>query len=321
MTDPETPVRDQVRELEAREQRSREMPARLRAVAPESRETRRITPMPEPPDSAPRRFTFIPASAPPPVIPPAPEPPAPVHPAESLRPAPEPVVPPAPALREPLEPRRPEPPRVDSQRPDSPRPDSPRFETPRPESQRPESPRPEPPRPDSQTFDPPRRVPPTAAAAPAPRPTGRELAPRRLPAGLERALSGLRAALPIVQKVLPVLDGQFLTALSNLIGPHHPAPATDLSPLETGLADLRLRHIELFNKVGEQNTALKRMVERLEKVQDAAERNALEQQELRESLESVGRKANAVAIGALALLAVSLAVNVFLFLHFGHAAR
>jgi hypothetical protein len=319
MTDPETPVRDQVRELEAREQRSREMPARLRAVAPDSRETRRITPMPEPPDSAPRRFTFIPASAPPPVIPP--EPPAPMHPAESLRPAPEPVSPPAPAPQEPLEPRH-----VESQRPESPRPDSPRFEPPRPESPRPEShrpepQRPEPPRPDLSRFDPPRRVPPTAAAAPAPHPTGRELAPRRLPAGLERALAGLRAALPIVQKVLPVLDGQFLTALSNLIAPHPPAQATDLSPLETGLADLRLRHIELFNKVGEQNTALKRMVERLEKVQDAAERNALEQQELRESLESVGRKANAVAIGALALLAVSLAVNVFLFLHFGHAAR
>lgn len=297
MTDPETPIRDQVRELEAREQRARELTSRLRALPPDSVETRRLIPAlaPAPPEAAePPRAASAPAP-----LGPAPPDPASLEPA-SL----------GPVSREPAD-------RLDQRRvAPAPAPASPPApEPPAPADARRLAPPPAPP-----AAAEPRRIAPPSPSAP--RPTGRELAPRQLHPGLERALAGIRAALPLVQKVLPILDGQFLTALSNLLGPHPTTPPpADLSPLEAGLADLRLRHIELFSKVGEQNTALKRVVERLEKVQDAAERNAQEQQDLKDEIKAVGRKANAVAIAALALLAVSLAVNVFLFLHFAHAAR
>jgi hypothetical protein len=156
----------------------------------------------------------------------------------------------------------------------------------------------------------PRRLMPKPAPLGAP---ARDPVPANLPAPLQRALNGLRSALPFVQKALPIFDGQILTAISNLLNPHATAPPPDLAPLEGGLADLRVRHIELFNKVGEQNTTLKRVAEHLEKVQEAADRSAQEQQELKEALKSVGRKANVVAIVALCLLALSIAVNVFLF--------
>ena len=58
------------------------------------------------------------------------------------------------------------------------------------------------------------------------------------------------------------------------------------------------------------------MADRVEKVQEAAERTAQEHQELKESVEAVGRKANRFAIVALCLLAVSIAMNVFLFISF-----
>lgn len=138
------------------------------------------------------------------------------------------------------------------------------------------------------------------------------------PTAMERAMHGLRAALPLVQKVLPLLEGQVFTVLSNLLAAPHPAPPppADLSPLEGSLADMRTRHMELFNQVLQQNASLKRLAERLEQVQAAADRNALEQKDLRESLRSVARRANGIAIAALCLLAASLAANLFLFLHF-----
>jgi hypothetical protein len=166
------------------------------------------------------------------------------------------------------------------------------------------------------------RAPAAAASAPASRPPEPQVL---RPSGLERALRGLRAALPVVQKVLPLLEGQIFTAASNLLAPHVAPRPADLTPLESGLADLRARHAELSNRLADQNQALKRVADRLEErldqVQAAADRNALEQKELRDSLVSAGRKANLVAVLAVCLLALSVAANLFLFLHFQRALR
>jgi hypothetical protein len=156
---------------------------------------------------------------------------------------------------------------------------------------------------------------------PSPRAPGRPAAaadPPERPTAMQRAMHGIRSALPLVQKVLPLLDGQILTAISNLLGPHvaHPAPPADFTHLEGDLAEVRTRHIELYGKVIEQSAALRRVADRLEKVHETAERNAQEHQELKESVEAVGRKANRFAILTLSLLAVSIAMNVFLFFHF-----
>ncbi len=99
--------------------------------------------------------------------------------------------------------------------------------------------------------------------------------------------------------------------------PHTPPPAApvNLEPIENGLADLRTEHRELRTQVGEQSSALKHVADQLEMVREATDRNTLEQQELLEDLKSVGSKVNMFAFLALLLLAVSLLVNVVLFLH------
>jgi hypothetical protein len=170
--------------------------------------------------------------------------------------------------------------------------------------------------------------PPTPAPEqPAPRtsargqPTGLTHQPGPRPTGMQRAVNGLRIALPLVRKVLPLLEGQVFTTLSNLLAPQPAPPPADLSPLEGSLADLKSRHMELFNRLGEQSAALKRLTERLDQVQAAADRNALEQKELRDGLRTVGRKANLIAMLALCLLALSLGANLFLFLHFQRFPR
>lgn len=139
------------------------------------------------------------------------------------------------------------------------------------------------------------------------------------PSSLQRAMGGLRAAWPFVQKILPLLDGQVITAVSNLLAPTRPMqPPVNLAPLQDGLVELHSKQMELREQITEQNASLKRVEDRLEQVREATDRNTLEQQELMEDLKSVGRKANRIAIFAIFLLAVSIAVNVVLFLHIQH---
>jgi hypothetical protein len=162
-------------------------------------------------------------------------------------------------------------------------------------------------------------------APPAP-PLGRSLtsstAPVQQASTLQRAVNVLRVALPFVQRLLPLLDGNIGTAVSNILNPPPPptpppppAPEVDLAPLEAGLAELKTQHRDLHDQVAEQNSSLKRVEDQLEMVREATDRNTLEQQELLEDLKAVGGKVNLVAIIALGLLAISILLNVALYLH------
>jgi hypothetical protein len=136
------------------------------------------------------------------------------------------------------------------------------------------------------------------------------------PSGLHRALGGFKAAWPFVQKILPLLDGQVVTAVSNLLSPARPvAPPVNLLPLETGLAELRSRNTELREHVIAQHDSLKRVEDRLEAVREATDRNTLEQQELMEDLKAMRKKANWIAFLVTLLLLASIGMNVVLFLH------
>jgi hypothetical protein len=163
---------------------------------------------------------------------------------------------------------------------------------------------------------------------PTPPPPGRGLAspssmtPLDVPSGVQRAVSAIRAALPFVQRILPLLDGNIGTAVSNLLSPHHrlpppppPPPPVNLAPIENGLAELQTQQRELRNQVVEQNSSLKRVEDQLEMVREATDRNTLEQQELLEDLKGVGNKLNLFALIAMGLLALSVLLNIILYLH------
>jgi tRNA/tmRNA/rRNA uracil-C5-methylase (TrmA/RlmC/RlmD family) len=140
-----------------------------------------------------------------------------------------------------------------------------------------------------------------------------------IPSGVQRAVSALRAALPFVQRILPLLDGNIGSAVSNLLAPHHhtapPSPTVNLAPITESLVELQTQQRELRNQVVEQNSSLKRVEDQLEMVREATDRNTLEQQELLEDLKSVGNKVNLFAFIALGLLGVSVILNIVLYLH------
>ncbi len=138
--------------------------------------------------------------------------------------------------------------------------------------------------------------------------------------GLGRAINAVRAALPMVQKLLPLIDGNIASAVINLLT-HHPRPQAppppqvDLAPVESGLAALQLQHRDLRDQVVEQNASLKRVEDQLEMVREATDRNTLEQQELLEDLKTFSNKVKVVAFVAIGLLAISLLINLILFFH------
>lgn len=145
--------------------------------------------------------------------------------------------------------------------------------------------------------------------------------------GLQRAVQAIRAAIPVVQRLLPLLDGNFATVLSNLVTqqPHHPPPPpqvrVDLEPVNRSLAEVRDSQRELATQVQEQGTSLKRVEDHLERVREATDRNTLEQQELVEDLRTVGSRLSLFAIIGLVLLGLSLALNIFFLIQLQHILR
>lgn len=136
---------------------------------------------------------------------------------------------------------------------------------------------------------------------------------------MQRAMGALKQAMPFVQRLLPLIDGNVVGALTNLISTranHVPPPAPiDLSPVQNKVSELQLQHLDLRTQVVEQHATLKRVEDRLEMVREATDRNTLEQQELIEDLKSIGNKVNLFAILLFGLLILSVLVNFVLFLH------
>jgi hypothetical protein len=147
--------------------------------------------------------------------------------------------------------------------------------------------------------------------------------------GLHRALDAIRSTLPLVQKLLPLIDSNFAASVGALVAPHsRPAPPpapqvvhVDMGPMERGLAEVRNSHRELRGQVQEQVTTLKRVEDQLERVREATDRNTLEQQELVEDLRTASSRTTAFAVAGLVLLVISLGLNIYLLVEMQHILR
>jgi hypothetical protein len=135
---------------------------------------------------------------------------------------------------------------------------------------------------------------------------------------MQRAMGILKQAAPFVARLLPLLDGNFASALANVFAPRTHTPPTvsvDLTPVQNQLSELQLQQNELRTAVQEQTTGMKRVEDQLEMVREATDRNTLEQQELIEDLKSMGQKVNLVATGLSVLLVLSVIMNLVLYLY------
>ena len=167
----------------------------------------------------------------------------------------------------------------------------------------------------------------TSAAASVPPAPAPLLDPNAPKTGLQKALEAVRTAIPLVQRLLPLLDGNFADTINSLMAPqgsHRPPQQpvkVDLEPVERGLAEVRTSNRELRTQVQEQGTSLKRVEDQLERVREATDRNTLEQQELVEDLRAVGNRISAFVIIGIVLLLLSLGVNIYFLIQLQHILR
>ena len=135
-----------------------------------------------------------------------------------------------------------------------------------------------------------------------------------------------RTILPIAQKVLPLLDGNFGTAIANLLAPRahlQPAPPkVDLAPIEHSLVQMQSQYlamgdqlVEQNRSLVEQNRSLRRVEDQLEAVREATDRNTLEQRELLEDLNAFRKKIRLGAALGISVLAVGFVLELLMFLH------
>lgn len=129
--------------------------------------------------------------------------------------------------------------------------------------------------------------------------------------GLERVLGIARKVIPVVQKVLPLLEGNVPLTVANLLAPAVEAPRrpVNLQPLEEAVDKLHLGQVELRTKLVEQSATIQHLAEQVAALQEQADRNAREREEMAEGLRRLRRRLAWIAWVGFALLAVSLAAN------------
>lgn len=135
-------------------------------------------------------------------------------------------------------------------------------------------------------------------------------------AGLHRTATAIRTMVPLIQKLLPLLDGNVASAVANLVAPRIlSGPAVDLGPIETALMRVRSDLAVIQDKNAQQETSLKRIDYQLETLKETIERASLEQKEAAKELSWTRRSVRLFALAGVVLLVISIGLNAAVFLY------
>jgi hypothetical protein len=129
--------------------------------------------------------------------------------------------------------------------------------------------------------------------------------------GLERMMGVARKVIPVVQKVLPLLEGNVPLTVANLLAPAVQAPRrpVNLEPLETAVNKLHSEQVELQNRLVAQSATIGQLNEQVAALQEQADHNAREREEMAEGLRTLRRRVTWIALLGFVLLVASLAAN------------
>lgn len=136
------------------------------------------------------------------------------------------------------------------------------------------------------------------------------------PSGLHRTASAIRTVVPVLQKLLPLLDGNVASAAANLLAPRLFTPPTvDLSPLETSLTKLRGDLALIQDRNAQHDVALKRIDDQLETMKEAVERTAAEQREVADDVTRIRKNVLVFSWIGVLLLVIAIGLNAALFFY------
>jgi hypothetical protein len=105
---------------------------------------------------------------------------------------------------------------------------------------------------------------------------------RQKPTGFQRAISVAKTVLPLVGKVLPLLEGNVVATASNLLSPD--PHEVNLKPLEEAITSLQADQRALTFHTSEHKRTLRHLEDEFAALQEAAQKNAADQAQLVEQV-------------------------------------
>jgi septal ring factor EnvC (AmiA/AmiB activator) len=127
------------------------------------------------------------------------------------------------------------------------------------------------------------------------------------PSAFSRAINAARVVLPVVQKVLPLLEGNVASAAANLLAPT-PRPV-DLEPVKTAIGKLQAEQRALRGHVTDQKRSLESVEYELAAIKEGLDRNSAELRELAEDQLKLRRRLSRLAWTMFILLFLSLTLT------------
>jgi len=139
------------------------------------------------------------------------------------------------------------------------------------------------------------------------------------PSGFGRAVGVVRAALPVVQKLLPLLEGNIAFAAANFLAPQ--GQHVDLVPLESAVGRLQAEQRTQRGQIIDQKILLEQVETELATVKAVTEQNAAHQRELAEHLLVTSKKLSRFKWIIVGLLTLSIAFNILVLVRMAYILR
>lgn len=139
------------------------------------------------------------------------------------------------------------------------------------------------------------------------------------PSKLERAIGIAKTVLPLVGKMLPLLEGNVVSAATNLLTTH--PVSVDLKPLEEAIARLQSDQRALTFHTGEHKRAMRLLEDEVATLAEAVQKNAEQQAELTEQVLKLAKRTRSFMRLLTILLVVSILFTVVLCVRIAYIIR
>ncbi|HEY2466853.1 MAG TPA: hypothetical protein VGI45_03280 [Terracidiphilus sp.] len=147
----------------------------------------------------------------------------------------------------------------------------------------------------------------------------RPIPPLHKPTRFERALGVAKTVLPIVSKMLPLLEGNVVSAASNLLAPR--PVEVNLKPIEEAISKLQSDQRALAFHTTEQKRALRRLQDEFDALQESVQKNAEQQAELVEHVAKLAKRTASFNRLIIILLVLSILFTAFLCVRIAYIIR
>ena len=140
------------------------------------------------------------------------------------------------------------------------------------------------------------------------------------PGKMERAIGIARTVLPLVGRMLPLLEGNVVGAAANLLS-NRPMQEVDLKPLEEAIAKLQSDQRALTFHTGEQKRAIRLLEDEFAALQETVRKNAADQAELIEQVVKLSKRTSGFMRLVVILLVISILFSVLLVFRIAYILR